>query len=68
MALPHVGSWEWGGAWLAVEGMPMTAVVERLEPERLFEWFVTKRVVHGAHRGTPGRRIERGDAADAQRR
>ena len=29
MALPHVGSWEWGGAWLALEGMPMTAVVER---------------------------------------
>ncbi len=32
MALPHVGSWEWGGYWLALEGMPMTAVVERLEP------------------------------------
>ena len=31
---PHVGSWEWGGAWLALEGMPMTAVVERVEPER----------------------------------
>jgi phosphatidylinositol dimannoside acyltransferase len=43
MALPHVGSWEWGGAWLALEGMPMTAVVERLEPERLFEWFVDQR-------------------------
>ena len=43
MALPHVGSWEWGGAWLALEGMPMTAVVERVEPERLFEWFVDQR-------------------------
>jgi len=43
MALPHVGSWEWGGAWLALEGMPMTAVVERIEPERLFEWFVGQR-------------------------
>jgi KDO2-lipid IV(A) lauroyltransferase len=43
MALPHVGSWEWGGAWLALEGMPMTAVMERLEPERLFEWFVDQR-------------------------
>jgi KDO2-lipid IV(A) lauroyltransferase len=43
MALPHVGSWEWGGAWLALEGMPMTAVVERIEPERLFEWFVDQR-------------------------
>ncbi len=43
MALPHVGAWEWGGAWLALEGMPMTAVVERLEPARLFEWFVEQR-------------------------
>jgi phosphatidylinositol dimannoside acyltransferase len=43
MALPHVGSWEWGGAWLALQGMPMTAVVERLEPERLFDWFVAQR-------------------------
>ncbi len=43
MALPHVGSWEWGGAWLALEGMPMTAVVERLEPEELFEWFLAQR-------------------------
>ena len=43
MALPHVGSWEWGGAWLASEEMPMTAVVERIEPERLFEWFVGQR-------------------------
>lgn len=47
MALPHVGSWEWGGYWLALEGMPMTAVVERLEPERLFEWFVAQRAAMG---------------------
>ena len=47
MALPHVGSWEWGGYWLALEGMPMTAVVERLEPERLFEWFAVKRAAMG---------------------
>src|SRR5579872_6282895 len=25
LALPHVGSWEWGGAWLALKGYPMTA-------------------------------------------
>jgi KDO2-lipid IV(A) lauroyltransferase len=43
MALPHVGSWEWGGALLALEGMPMTAVVERIEPEELFEWFLDQR-------------------------
>jgi phosphatidylinositol dimannoside acyltransferase len=47
LALPHVGSWEWGGAWLALEGMPMTAVVERLEPEPLFEWFVGQRAAMG---------------------
>ena len=47
MALPHVGSWEWGGYWLALEGMPMTAVVEVLEPEELFDWFVEKRAAMG---------------------
>jgi KDO2-lipid IV(A) lauroyltransferase len=47
MALPHVGSWEWGGAWLGLEGTPMTAVVERLEPEELFEWFVGQRAAMG---------------------
>ncbi|MGO8864001.1 MAG: phosphatidylinositol mannoside acyltransferase [Acidimicrobiales bacterium] len=47
MALPHVGSWEWGGAWLALVGLAMTAVVERLEPERLFEWFVEQRTGMG---------------------
>jgi len=47
MALPHVGSWEWGGYWLALEGMPMTAVMERLEPEQLFEWFVGQRKAMG---------------------
>jgi phosphatidylinositol dimannoside acyltransferase len=47
MALPHVGSWEWGGAWLALEGMPMSAVVERLEPEELFEWFAAQRTAMG---------------------
>ena len=46
-ALPHVGSWEWGGAWLALEGMPMTAVVERLEPPQLFEWFAAQRAEMG---------------------
>jgi KDO2-lipid IV(A) lauroyltransferase len=47
IALPHVGSWEWGGAWLALEGLPMTAVMERLEPEQLFEWFVAQRAAMG---------------------
>jgi KDO2-lipid IV(A) lauroyltransferase len=43
MALPHIGSWEWGGMFLADIGWPMTAVAERLEPPELFEWFAEKR-------------------------
>jgi len=43
VALPHIGSWDWGGAVVAQIGFPMTAVAERLEPPELFEWFVTKR-------------------------
>jgi len=30
--LPHIGSWEWGGALLALDGFPMTAVAEQIEP------------------------------------
>ncbi len=47
MALPHVGSWEWGGSWLAHIGYPMTAVAERIEPPELFEWFVDERRAMG---------------------
>lgn len=47
VALPHVGSWEWGGMMLADIGWPMTAVAERLEPPELFEWFAAKRVQMG---------------------
>lgn len=47
LALPHVGSWEWGGAYLADLGWPMTAVAERLEPPELFDWFAAKRVQMG---------------------
>ena len=43
VALPHIGSWEWGGAMVAAVGYPMTAVAEQLEPPELFEWFVEKR-------------------------
>jgi KDO2-lipid IV(A) lauroyltransferase len=39
--LPHVGSWEWMAYWLArVDGQQASAVVERLEPPALFDWFV----------------------------
>lgn len=44
MAMPHLGGWEWSGFWLTrVKGLPVTAVVERLEPVALFDWFVELR-------------------------
>ncbi|MGH9079415.1 MAG: phosphatidylinositol mannoside acyltransferase [Acidimicrobiales bacterium] len=47
MALPHVGSWEYGGAFLATKGLPMTSVAERIEPPELFEFFVEQRAGMG---------------------
>lgn len=47
LVLPHVGSWEWGGAWLARTGRPMTSVAERLEPPKLFDWFLAERRAMG---------------------
>ncbi len=47
MALPHVGSWEYGGAFLATQGLPMTSVAERIEPPQLFEFFVEQRAAMG---------------------
>ena len=47
MVLPHVGSWEWGGAFLASQGYPMTSVAERIEPPELFDWFVSQRKAMG---------------------
>jgi phosphatidylinositol dimannoside acyltransferase len=43
IATPHLGSWDLGGAWLAGRGYPLVAVVERLEPPRLLEWFAAVR-------------------------
>jgi KDO2-lipid IV(A) lauroyltransferase len=43
IALPHIGSWEWGGSYLNSLGLGMTAVAEELEPPALFEWFKEKR-------------------------
>lgn len=43
MALPHLGGWDFGGAWLATRGYPITVVVEPLEPPELFEWFAELR-------------------------
>jgi phosphatidylinositol dimannoside acyltransferase len=44
LALPHLGSWEWAGFWLArVRDIGVTVVVERLDPPELFEWFAELR-------------------------
>lgn len=47
VALPHVGSWEWGGSFLNSLGLGMTAIAEELEPPDLFEWFKKKREAIG---------------------
>jgi KDO2-lipid IV(A) lauroyltransferase len=44
MALPHLGGWEWAAFWLTrVLDIPVTAVVEPLDPPELFDWFVSFR-------------------------
>lgn len=43
VALPHLGGWEWGGRWITDQGIPMTVVVEPLQPPELFRWFVDLR-------------------------
>ena len=43
VALPHLGGWEWAGRWIAEQGVPITVVVEPLEPPELFDWFVSFR-------------------------
>jgi len=43
IALPHIGSWEWGGSFLNSLGLGMTAIAEELDPPELFAWFKEKR-------------------------
>ena len=43
MGMPHLGAWDWGGAWLTASGFPLTVVAEALEPPELFEWFTSWR-------------------------
>ena len=47
LALPHLGSWEYGGAFLYGSGYPMTAVAERIEPPEVFDFFVAQRAAMG---------------------
>jgi phosphatidylinositol dimannoside acyltransferase len=41
--LPHMGNWDWAGAWACATGMPLWTVAERLRPERLYDEFVAYR-------------------------
>lgn len=45
--LPHMGNWDWAGAWACATGMPLTTVAERLRPERLYDEFVAYRASLG---------------------
>lgn len=47
VALPHMGNWDWAGAWACATGMPLVTVAERLKPERLFDEFVDYRTSLG---------------------
>lgn len=48
LALPHLGGWEFAGAWMhAVKGHRLLVVVEALEPPELFDWFVEVRSAMG---------------------
>ncbi|MFT7646450.1 MAG: lauroyl/myristoyl acyltransferase [Candidatus Poriferisodalaceae bacterium] len=50
LALPHLGGWEWAGFWMAAANkVPITVVVEAIEPPELFEWFTSFRESLGMH-------------------
>lgn len=43
LALPHVGGWDFAGAWVVAQGLPLTVVVEPVDPPELFAWFAEQR-------------------------
>ncbi|MGH9103638.1 MAG: phosphatidylinositol mannoside acyltransferase, partial [Acidimicrobiales bacterium] len=47
LGLPHLGCWDYGGAWLAAIGHPMTVVVEPLPGDALSAWFIERRRAMG---------------------
>lgn len=56
LVLPHLGGWEWAAAWLGRVGDigGVTAVVERLEPDDVYRWFVRTREAYGVEVVTLG--------------
>lgn len=43
-AIPHFGSWESASRWLVMaHSIPVAAAVEHLEPQELYEWFLSYR-------------------------
>ncbi len=50
VVLPHLGGWEWAGFWITrVENIPLTAVVEPVNPPALFDFFADFRRSLGMH-------------------
>lgn len=44
---PHLGNWDFGAAWFAAKGNPITAVMEDLEPKEVLDWFANHRKSFG---------------------
>ena len=59
LTMPHIGGFDWGGAWFAASGYDTTVVAESLEPPELFAFFKTLREGFGLEV------VELGDAAAA---
>ncbi len=47
LALAHLGSWEFGGYWLTLQGFPMVTVAEPVQPPELYRWFSRQRELMG---------------------
>lgn len=47
LTLPHLGNWDWAGAWAAREFGSLCTVAERLRPEGVFQKFLKARQSRG---------------------